>query len=629
MPRSVLTQNPKSLRVLAVAAIALITCACGPQRNVSDTLQAPDPLVAAKRLLGQGNYGAAAAAFADVARASDASRSVELKAIAALAYQDAGDRESADVLIGELDENAGETAPVVALAKSRSMLQAGFSDDAYAMAVQLEELSLTPYQRGVRARVIGEAALAANDIPAAAQAWISAYRYPYPADQSEFIARSTWRAISRLPQSELARRIATSAPASAGWYSLAQIASRSLFDTPTFIESTDKWTQQYAGHPAAELLEELLERSELVSVRPRRIALFLPFDDTLGIAAKAIRDGFLAAWYADSRIESRPSVEVYSTASGDIVSIYRRAVAEGAEFVVGPLKKSFVAALRKEENLEIGILALNVVDAPSRSGGEPPGLYQFGLTPEDEARQVARRAQAMGSRALIVTPDSAWGQRLMKAYANTWKQLGGVVLAEVSYSDEAESYPDAVKRALNIDLSDARAADLRAKLSIPLHVEPRRRADIDVILLAGYPDNARQLLPQLRYFRAETVPVFATSHVYAGGTDAERDRDLNGLVFGDMPWLFGAADVELFNAIRRSWPAEANNYARLHGFGIDAYRIIPYLAKMRYQQNLRIPGVTGVLWMDYEGIVHRHMTWLRFVDGIATLADESVRRYAR
>lgn len=624
----VLTLNPILLRVLTLVAVVLITCACGQQRNVRDSLQAPDLLVAAKRLLTQGNYAAAAAAFADVARASDAPRSVELKAIAALAYQDAGDRASADTLISELDENGGEAAPVVALAKSRSMLQAGFTDDAYAMAVQLEELSLTPYQRGVRVRVIGEAALAANDIPAAAQAWVSVYRYPYPADQSEFIARSTWRAISRLPEPELARRIATNAQASAGWYALAQIASRSLFDTPTFIESTDKWTQQYSGHPAAELLEELLERSELISVRPRRIALFLPFDDTLRIAAKAIRDGFLAAWYSDARIESRPIVDVYSTASGDIVSIYRRAVSDGAEFVVGPLKKSFVEALRKQTSLEIGILALNVVDVPSRSESGPPSLYQFGLTPEDEARQVARRAQAKGSRALILTPDSAWGQRLMKAYANTWKQLGGAVLAEVFYSDEAKSYPDAVKRALNIDLSKARAAGLRAKLSIPLHAEPRRRADIDVILLAGFPDNARQILPQLRYFRAETVPVFATSHVYAGGKQAERDRDLNDLVFGDMPWLIGAADVDLFNAIRRSWPAEANKYPRLHGFGIDAYRIIPYLAKMRYQQNLRIPGVTGVLWMDYEGIVHRHMTWLKFVDGIPTLANESVRRYA-
>ena len=113
----VLTLNPIPLRVLTLVAVVLITCACGQQRNVRDSLQAPDLLVAAKRLLTQGNYAAAAPAFADVARASDAPRSVELKAIAALAYQDAGDRASADTLISELDENGGEAAPVVALAK--------------------------------------------------------------------------------------------------------------------------------------------------------------------------------------------------------------------------------------------------------------------------------------------------------------------------------------------------------------------------------------------------------------------------------------------------------------------------------------------------------------------------------
>ncbi len=582
----------------------------------------------AKRLLDRGDYAAAAAAYRALADDGDTAQATSRKAVAALAYQDAQDFGSADVLIGEIEDSASKSTPVAALAKARSMLHANFPSDAYAIAEDVDQSPLDAYQRGVRARVMGAAALVLNDLTAAADAWVSAHRFPYPADQSEAILQSTWRAVSRLSEFELGSRLSTADELAQGWYSLAHIASRSLFDNAQFVQESETWTLQHQGHPAMALIEELVERSEMVSVRPRQIALFLPFDDTLGIAAKAVRDGFITAWFADSRIESRPKLKIYSSAAGDIAVAYGNAVAQGAEFVVGPLRKGLVQALRNKADLSVGLLALNVIDPSSPAGGSPPGLFQFGLTPENEARQVAQRARIRGQRALIIAPDSAWGKRLMAAYADTWEQIGGVVLAKVFYTDEAESYPDAVKRALNIDLSEARATGLRRKLNVPVEAEPRRRADVDVVLLAGFPDNARQILPQLRYFRAENVPVFATSHVYAGGTDAERDGDLNGLVFGDMPWLFGAADVDAFNLVRRNWPVEASNYARLYGLGVDAYRIIPYLAKMRYQQNMRIPGVTGELWMDYDGIVHRQMTWLKFVDGFPTFIDGSGARRA-
>ena len=611
------------LRVFVIAAIGLITCGCGPQGNVRERVQPPDPLTEANRLLNQGDYGAAAAAFRALASNDDTAQATRMKALAALAYQDAQDFGSADALISEIDDKAAKPVPAAALAKARSMLHASFPSDAYAIAKDLDETALDAYQRGVRNRVMGAAALMTNDVTAAANAWASAHHYPYPADQSEVVVQSTWRAVSRLSESELVSRLSTTDSLAQGWYSLAHVASQSLFDHAQFVQESETWKQQHPGHPAMALVEELVERSEMMSVRPRQIALFLPFNDTLGVAAKAVRDGFFTAWFSDPRIASRPLLKVYSSAAGDIVAAYGQAVSEGAELVVGPLRKGLVEALRNEAELSVGLLALNVIDATSSTSGSPPGLFQFGLTPENEARQVARRARSRGTRALIIAPDSAWGRRLMAAYADTWEQIGGAVLAQVFYADEAEAYSDAVKRALNIDLSEARASGLRRKLAVPVETEPRRRADVDVILLAGFPDNARQILPQLRYFRAENVPVFATSHVYAGGTDAERDGDLNGLVFGDMPWLFGAADVDTFNLVRRNWPVETNNYARLYGLGLDAYRIIPYLAKMRYQQGLRIPGVTGVLWMDYDGIVHRQMTWLKFVNGLPTFTEET------
>ena len=540
-------------------------------------------------------------------------------ALAALAYQDAEDHSQADALISRLDQDADAEDGLVAIAKACSMLATGFNEDAFAIASTADTTALTPYQRGRHTRCLGAAALETDRIEAAVSAWTSAYRYPYPMSQTAAIAQSTWRAISQLPERKLAGFDSTDDALTGGWYALGLIAARSMLDTIEFVKSTTTWQQQFPHHPANALIGDLVKRSESMSVRSETLALILPFDDTLGAAAEAIRDGFVTAWYLDPRTQSRPSLKIYSSASGDFAATVSQAIADGADFLVGPLRKSLVAMLLKQGEISVNVLALNVSDQANTM--PRLGFYQFGLTPDDEAAQVARRALANGKRALIMAPDTPWGKRLATAYSTTWTKLGGTVVAQVHYEEDPEAYSQAAKRSLNIDLSEARQSELRRTIGLPLHFEPRRRDDIDVILLAAFPDNARQILPQLRYFRAEKIPVFATSHVYSGGTAIAHDSDLDGVTFGDMPWLFGAADTESFNLVRRNWSKHAASFARLYGFGIDAYRVLPYLAKMRFQRNLRVPGVTGDLSMDNQGVVHRNMTWLRFVDGLPTLLD--------
>ena len=70
-----------------------------------------------------------------------------------------------------------------------------------------------------------------------------------------------------------------------------------------------------------------------------------------------------------------------------------------------------------------------------------------------------------------------------------------------------------------------------------LEFEPRRRQDIDIVFMAAFPAGARQLMPQLAFHHGADLPVHATSHVWSGVPDPANDRDLDGVVFGDMPWL--------------------------------------------------------------------------------------------
>lgn len=617
-----LSPSPPRLLPLLVV-IAVITVGCGGQGNVRKAAPPPDPIASANRLLAGGSYAAAAQAYLALANDADEHAARRYTALAALASRDAGDAEGAAAARALLPPLDDATDPVTQTVHLCALTDSDDTAAAATLAASIRVSPLTPYQRGHYARCAATAAGANGDEATAAARWVESWRYPLPADRREALSTATWRALAGLEQGVLAAAVDASDGSDRAWYELALTTQRAQFDPPQYAELTEAWQQRYPGHPATALIPGLLERAEALSVRPRRIALLLPLDDALADAARAIRDGFIAAWHDDSRNASRPTVKVYSSTSSPLPEVLAQIRADGCDFIVGPLRKEAVTALNTDSDNAINTLALNVTGTASRTG-----LYQYGLAPEDEAVQVARHALAQGRRALLVTADTPWGERLRDAYQRTWTELGGDIVGDVRYHNDTESYGSAVRRGLGVHLSELRHAELRKALSLPLHFEPRRREDVDVVLLAGFTSDAQQILPQLRYFRATGIPVFATSHVYGGGLTAARNVDLNGITFGDMPWLFGIVDRPLYDVVRRDWQRRADRYARLFGFGIDAYRLLPHVARMRMQPTLRLPGVTGDLWVDGSGIVRRNLTWLNVVDGIPTLVNYRSNRGA-
>src|SRR5690625_7480658 len=117
----------------------------------------------------------------------------------------------------------------------------------------------------------------------------------------------------------------------------------------------------------------------------------------------------MAAYYQAHTEKSRvPQVRQYdSSGDADIVALYEQAVADGAEFVIGPLDRDKVERLSQLEELPAPILTLNYTETASPSPAafeHPPGFYQLRLAAEDEARQGARRARLAGPRCALVRP---------------------------------------------------------------------------------------------------------------------------------------------------------------------------------------------------------------------------------
>jgi outer membrane PBP1 activator LpoA protein len=442
--------------------------------------------------------------------------------------------------------------------------------------------------------------------------------------------QAIWQLLSQSDANTLLQELgaSTGKPSQASWLELAIISKTLLYKPQELENAIQSWKQQYPDHSAAlDIINEIYAAAEQANEQPGKIALLLPFSVQYKDVSNAIRDGFLAAWYESSA--SKPVIKIYNADNTNIIDVYQAAVNDGADFVVGPLEKESVAMLISSDRILVRTLALNQIDNPDSTLPASPGyhpspqLFQFGLLPEDDARVAAERAWFDGhANALIITPDSNWGDRIFNAFSTRWIELGGRVIEHVRLPMDVQDYSKPVKQLLNIDNSEQRAKQLTAALRRNIEFEPRYRRDADVIFLASSSIMAKQLVPQLRFFRADSIPTYSISSIYTGKYDPEADSDINNIIFSDMPWVIDPAREysPLQQTLNKTWGQSESPYRRLYAFGIDAYRILPELGRL-YTESGSFQGESGILKLTEQGQVIRQSVWAKFLNGTPQLLD--------
>ena len=424
-----------------------------------------------------------------------------------------------------------------------------------------------------------------------------------------------WQSLMSIPFAEL-QQLAQheNGQAARGWYSLAVINKNNQIDLEQQRAQLEDWLDQWRTHPAHDNLpNDLRLLQSLIDQQPKQVALLLPMQGKLAEAGEAVRDGFFAAYFeALSNGRSTPEIRQYDS-SGDALAAYQQAVADGADLVIGPIDKEKVTEISLMPSLEVPVLSLNYPDAPP---AEPlKGFYQFGLAVEDEARQVARQAFLEGHRqAMVIIPSQEWSERSARAFTEEWEKLGGVVVNRTQFQNSA-NYSGLVKDAMLIEQSQIRAREMQDLLGIQLQSSPRSRSDVDMIFLIANPAQARQIKPTFAFHYAGKIPVYATSQVYSGQPDPKMDRDLNGIRFNTMPWLFDTTSKE--KQIIAKHTKSAAVYGRLHALGADAFRLYARLPQLEQVADMRIYGATGALHMLSDGRIEREQIWVRFRNGEA------------
>ncbi len=410
----------------------------------------------------------------------------------------------------------------------------------------------------------------------------------------------------------------------AGWVELALLAQENLNRPEALRTALDRWRQTYPKHPALEsVIDALLSRAPRLPTRFVRIALLLPLTSDVGNAAQAVRDGFLAA-HKGSTDPDKPKVQVYDIGSdpAKTTDIYQQAIKDGAQIVVGPLGRQSTDELVRKGNFPVPTVLLSHIDSAAQSPGT--FVFQFGLPPEQEARQTAERAYLDGHRqAAVLYPKSPWGERMHLAFVEHWQKLGGTIRLAETYDPAGTDYSEPVKKILNVTQGEERRDLIQQAVGQRVHFEPRPRQDIDVVFLAADARSGRLIRPQLSFFRARRVPVYATSHIFSGRENALHDIDLDGVLFADMPWmLIGEGSLKTVrDSLHTGWPHAQTDLDRLFALGVDSYAILPHLARLNSDPTARFLGVTSGLSLDPQGRLKRQMLWAQFKRGVPTLVD--------
>jgi len=315
---------------------------------------------------------------------------------------------------------------------------------------------------------------------------------------------------------------------------------------------------------------------------PAKMAVLLPLTGRLATAAQPVRDGLLTGYYGETR--RRPQIDFIDTAGtpAGALAAYDKAVAAGADFIVGPLSREEVDAVYGRAQLPVPVLALNRgKDAP------PSGSAGFSLAPEDDGILAAEYMRGRErSRVLVLHSNDDTGRRTAAAFAERFGQRGGAVLATVPVSDNV--------------------ADISAQL--------RAAGQADGVLLAVRAPQARQLAPQLALAGLGGASRIGTSQLAIGSGKPEEDAALDGIVFPTESWnVRSVTGLPNAASVGQMLPSARGAAGRLFAFGFDAWKISAYLDTLAEQGG--IAGATGTLYLDGTGNVLRVPAWSTFNGG--------------
>ncbi len=497
---------------------------------------------------------------------------------------------------------------------------------------------------------------------------------------------ATWQSLSRMTQDQLNNvTINANENVLQGWLDLLGVYKANSNDPDMLKAGISDWQSRYPYNPAAKMLPSALGQvKNFQQGSTGKIALLLPMSGQAQVFANAIQQGFndakngalvqstapaaavqapdaaaspdAAATDASAVVSpsatpvdgttqqdatqpqasasrsvetAAPSgstqVQVYDTSTQPVDQLLTQAQKDGATLVVGPLLKNQVEQVLASQST-LNVLALNEPETIQNH----PNVCYFALSPEDEARDAAHHMWDQGKRSpLLLVPRSSLGDRVIKAFAAEWQQLGGGTVLQQQFGSTAE-----LKQGINsgagirlsgtpVNVQQAQPQGVTiAGLNIPAPVSDAPVTDtasaggnVDSVYIIATQSELTLIKPMIamRVSSRDNVSLYASSRSNQAGAGPDYRLELDGLQFSDVPLLSGANTPLMLQAAKKF----NNDYSlvRLYAMGIDAWSLANHFSEMRQLPGFQLKGNTGNLSATQDCVINRKLAWSQYRQG--------------
>lgn len=571
-------------RVLALTATLLCSGCAGTPLQDEAALLAAIPVAKLERAAAlemQGKPADAAALYLSLAAKVSPPARTQLQLKAARAYLVAGQTQPAQQTLNAL---AAQQLPapqraLLQLTQAELALLHDHPQEAIALLKRLPVKALAPTAQQRRLGILAAAQRLAHAPLAAVKTLDVLDQYLQDPNERLLNQVSLLSTLNLLDATALRVVLRKGSSTLKSWAEIALLTQQTGTDVQRLVTDYRQWRQTHPRHRALPGLARAYAALLSGGYAPgAQVTVLLPRSGRFAGAAAAIKAGIVAAQLADDAA-LRPTLTFAESADDKrLRHIQAQALADGVDYVIGPLQKEAVDTLLLQGALPVPTLALNEATQTERRADN---LFQLSLSPENEAVEVANKAYAQGQRrALVLFPNDAWGERLAQAFVRRWTALGGSLSGQARYPADTPG-----------------AAPVKTLLA---------GSAGELLFLVATADTVHQLYPQLRE-AAPQLRVLSTSHVYSGEFDSLRDAGLAGLCFVDIPWMFADDSASANPLARRRLTKDADPLARLYAMGIDAYRLAPRLLALAKNPGGYYPGQIGGLSLDQVGRVQRQL----------------------
>lgn len=416
-----------------------------------------------------------------------------------------------------------------------------------------------------------------------------------------------WQRLVELSEWQLQLLVKLNPPNIKGWQQLLTYTHQFGHIPERLKRYISQWQRKYSDHPGQDILGSL-QIETIESVQVNNIAVILPLSGRQQAAGEVVQQGLLAA-YQENNAKNLHFIDANDFNMADLSEEFTE---KNIDYVIGPLLKSNVNAYLQQTELSIPTLLLNLPDS------DIPAIHSaLSMRHEDEAIQAATTlSQFDYQRPIVLSQQNGISKRIAKSFVQQWEKITGIT-PELVYFEQGRQMQNQIKTSLDVNFSQQRINELRRRISQTLKTEARNRRDVDMIYLVSSPTETRLLKPYIDVNIspfAKLIPIYASSRSHSVKADTNENRDLDGLIFTEIPWRLSSRqqNSKLSALSQKIWPNRSNSLQSLFAVGYDSLSLIEKLPAMKQSPYIRHYGQTGVLQLNKNNVLSRSLLWGRY-----------------